>query len=227
MAMHKVESEVKNQQLKYLWFVNIAAINGLICLSNLYEYGKQNTSGSLRSTIGEVEGTVTNIFSPVCDRLKNLPYDLLFFFDNKLDEAVQKFDKQAPALAKQVASQSCVMVQKVLQLTKAIISETQTRGLPTAAIYVVNASEIYLMEQAEKTWHTLKQVSPLSIVAELVVLAAAHWSNKYNQLVISMTKKGFFGFSCLPLVPVDVIAKAFDMEEKVRKQDGVKPSSDN
>ncbi|MCL7021935.1 hypothetical protein MKW94_021137 [Papaver nudicaule] len=193
MAMHKVESEVKNeQQLKYLWF------NGLICLSNLYEYRKQNTSGSLRSTIGKVEGTVTNIFSPVCDRLKYLPNDLLFFLDNKLDEAVQNFDKQARALAKQVASQSCVMVQKVSQLKKAIVSETQTRGLPTAAIYVVNSSEIYLMEQPAKTWHTLKQVSPLRIVAELVVPAAAHWSDKYNQLVISMTKKGFFGFSYLP-----------------------------
>ncbi|MCL7040935.1 hypothetical protein MKW94_009467 [Papaver nudicaule] len=223
MAMNKVEKEVKNQeQLKYLWFVNIAAIHGLICLSNLYEYGKQNASGSWRSAIVKLEGTVTSIFSPVCDKFKNLPHDLLFFLDNKLDEAVQKFDKQAPALAKQVASQSCVMVQKVLQLTEAIVSETQTRGLPTAAIYVVNASEIYLMEQAEKTWHTVKQVSPLRIVAELVVPGAAHWSDKYNQLVISMTRKGFFGFRYLPLVPVDAIAKAFDTDKEARKQDGVK-----
>ncbi|KAI3930469.1 hypothetical protein MKW92_034075 [Papaver armeniacum] len=224
MATNKVASEVKNQeQLKYLWFVKIAAVHGLICLWDLYEYGKQNTSGSLRSTIGKVEGTVTSIFSPVCDKFKNVPYDLLLFFDNKLDEAVHKFVKQAPALANQVASQSCVMVQKVSQLTKAIVSETQTRGLSTAAIYFVNTSEIYLMEQAAKTWHTLTQVSPLNIVVPI----AAHLSDKYNKLVMSMTQKGFFGFSYLPLVPVDIIAKAPKMEEEVKKQDGgVKPSSE-
>ncbi|KAI3974099.1 hypothetical protein MKX01_029306, partial [Papaver californicum] len=221
-----VETEVKKQQqLKYLWFVKIAAIHGLICLWNLYEYGKQNTFGSLRSTIGKVEGTVTSVFSPVCHKFKNVPYDLLFFFDNKLDEVVQKFVKQAPGQAKQVASQSCIMVQKVSQLAKAIVSETQTRGLPTAAIYVVNISEIYIMEQAAKTWCTLKQISPLNTVAELVVPTAAHWSDKYNQLVISMTKKGFFGFSYLPLVPVDIIAQASEVKEEVRKQDGAKPSS--
>lgn len=217
---------IKQEQLKYLWFVKIAAIHGLICLWDLYEYGKQNTSGSFRSAIGKVEGTVTSVFSPVCDKFKNVPYDLLLFFDNKLDEAVHKFVKQAPALAKQVASQSCVVVQKVSQLTKAIVSETQTRGLSTAAIYVVNTSEIYLMEQAAKTWHTLTQVSPLNIVAELVVPTAAHWSDKYNQLVISMAQRGFFGFSYLPLVPVYIIAKASKMEEEVKKQDGVKSSSE-
>ncbi|KAI3851412.1 hypothetical protein MKX03_013025 [Papaver bracteatum] len=223
MATHKVESEVmKPDQLKYLWFVKIAAIHGLICLWDLYEYGKQNTSGSFRSAIGKVEGTVTTVFSPVCDKFKNVPHDLLLFFDNKLDQAVHRFAKQAPTLAKQVASQSCVMVEKVSQLTKAIVSETQTRGLSTAAIYFVNTSEIYLMEQAAKTWHTLTQVSPLNIVAELVVPIAAHWSDKYNQLVISMTRKGFFGFSYLPLVPGDILAKA----SEVSKQDGVKPSSE-
>ncbi|XP_026379610.1 REF/SRPP-like protein At1g67360 [Papaver somniferum] len=230
MATNKVASEVQNKNtLKYLWFVKIAAIHGLICLWNLYEYGKQNTSGSLRSAIGKAEGTVTSIFSPVCDKFKNVPYDLLLFFDNKLDEAVHKFVKQAPALANQVTSQSCVVVQKVSQMTKAIVSETQTRGLSTAAIYVVNTSEIYLMEQAAKTWHTLVQVSPLNIVTEVVVPIAAHWSDKYNQLVISMTRKGFFGLSYLPLVPVDIIpnnAKASKMEEEVKKQDGVKSSSE-
>ncbi|KAI3929883.1 hypothetical protein MKW98_004037 [Papaver atlanticum] len=227
MATHKVASEVQNKNtLKYLWFVKIAAVNGLICLWNLYEYGKQNTSGSFRSSIGKVEGTVTSVFSPVCHKFKNVPYDLLLFLDNKLDEAVHKFAKQAPTLAKQVASQSCVMVQKVSHITKAIVSETQTRGLSTAAIYFVNISEIYLMEQAAKTWHTLAQISPLNIMEELVVPTAALWSAKYNKFIISMTQKGFFGFSYLPLVPVDIIAKASKMEEEVKKQDGVKPNSE-
>lgn len=111
------------------------------------------------------------------------------------------------------------MVQKASKLTQATVSETQTKGLPRAAIYAVNNLEKYPMEQAAKTWYKLNQVATLKMVAEMMIYTAGHWSDKYNQFIVSMTKKGYFGFSFLPLLPVDKIAKAFE----VRKEDDVKP----
>ncbi|OVA09531.1 Rubber elongation factor [Macleaya cordata] len=225
MATNNVErTEDKNEELKYLGFVKIAAINALICLSNLYEYAKQN-SGPLRSGLRTVEGTVTTAIRPVFEKFKNVPNHLLVFFDHKLDEATHKLDQHAPPVAKQVASQSWLLVQKASQLTQALVSETRTRGVPAAVSYAINKSEQYLLEQAVKTWFTLNQVTPFHMVAEMAVPTAAHWSDKYNQLVINMTKKGYFGFSYLPLVPVDKIAKAFKTGEA--REEEVKPSSES
>lgn len=77
------EFERKNPELKHLGFVRYAAIRALVCVSNLYDYAKQN-SGPLRSTVGTVEGTVNNVLGPVYHKLKGVPDDLLVFVDNKV-----------------------------------------------------------------------------------------------------------------------------------------------
>jgi len=87
------ETETKNQELKHLGFVRIAAIRALVCVSNLYNYGKRN-SGPLKSTVSTVEGTVTAVVSPVYEKFKTVPDHLLVFLDHKVDE--HKFDKHAP-----------------------------------------------------------------------------------------------------------------------------------
>lgn len=78
-----METERKNQELKHLGFVRLAAIHALVCASSLYDYAKQN-SGPLRSAVGTVEGAVTAVVGPVYQKLKGVPDDLLVFFDNKV-----------------------------------------------------------------------------------------------------------------------------------------------
>lgn len=63
--------------------MKIVAIQAFACVSNLYNYAKQN-SGPLRSAVGTVEGTVTTVLGPVYDRVKGVPQDLLVFVDNKV-----------------------------------------------------------------------------------------------------------------------------------------------
>ena len=79
----EVKYESKNEELKHLGFVRVAAIQTLVVVSNLYEYAKQN-SGPLRSTVGTVEGAVTSVLGPVYSKLKDVPDDVLVFVDNKV-----------------------------------------------------------------------------------------------------------------------------------------------
>ena len=75
--------QTESGELKRLGFVRVAAIQALVYVSNLYEYAKQS-SGPLRSAVGTVEGVVTTVVSPVYDKLKGVPDDLLVFLDKKV-----------------------------------------------------------------------------------------------------------------------------------------------
>jgi len=81
-----VQRDVENKShegLKHLGFVKIAAIKGFVCVSNLYDFAKQN-SGPLRSAVGTVEDTVTTVLGPVYSKFKGVPNRLLLFVDNKV-----------------------------------------------------------------------------------------------------------------------------------------------
>lgn len=70
-----VQRDVDNkshEELKYLGFVKIAAIKAFVCVSNLYEYAKQN-SGPLRSAVRTAEDTVTTVLGPVYNKSNGLP----------------------------------------------------------------------------------------------------------------------------------------------------------
>lgn len=78
-----METEYKKQELKHLGFVRMAAIQALVCVSNLYDYAKSN-SGPLRSAVGTVESAVTTVVGPVYEKFKGVPADLLVFLDKKV-----------------------------------------------------------------------------------------------------------------------------------------------
>lgn len=71
-------------QLEHLGFVRILAINAAVLVSNLYIYAKQN-SGPLKSTVEKVEDAVTTVVSPVYERFKGIPTDILVFLDKKVN----------------------------------------------------------------------------------------------------------------------------------------------
>ncbi|XP_043724251.1 REF/SRPP-like protein At1g67360 [Telopea speciosissima] len=207
MATETIESE--NQQLKHLGFIKIAAINTLICVSNLYEYAKQN-SGPLRSGVRTVEGTVTTVVAPVCEKFRDVPYNLLVFLDKKVDEATNKFDKDAPSLAKKVVSQASCLVQKATKVTQTLVSKARTGGLPAAISCGLGIYKEFVLEQSVRIWFMLQQVPHFKRGAEMVVPTAANCSDKYNNLVMDMRQKGYSAFGYLPIVPLEKIAKTFN-----------------
>ncbi|KAJ7957561.1 Rubber elongation factor protein (REF) [Quillaja saponaria] len=160
MADNQIETENKNQELKHLGFVRIVAIQALVCVSNIYEYAKQNC-GPLRSTVGTVEGTVTTVLYPVYEKLKDFPDDLLVFIDHKIDEAINKFDEHAPPFAKQAVYQAQGLIQKLTLKTVKVVNEAQTGGPRAAINYAAKEYKEFLLTQSVKLWSGLRPVCTL------------------------------------------------------------------
>lgn len=201
-----------HEKLKHLGFVRIAAIHAFVCMSSLYDYAKQN-SGPLRSAVGTVEGTVTTVLGPVYNKFKPLPQDLLVFFDNKVDEATNKFEEHAPTFVKQVANQAKGLIQEATHKAEKVVNEAQSGGAKAAANYVATESKQIVLASSVKLWSGLNHYPPFHAVAEMAVPTAAHWSEKYNHVVKDITGKGYTLFGYLPLIPIDEIAKAFKQGE--------------
>ncbi|KAK6645961.1 hypothetical protein PHAVU_L001946 [Phaseolus vulgaris] len=206
------------EELKHLGFVRIAAIKGFVCISNLYDFAKQN-SGPLRSAVGTVEDTVTTVLGPVYHKFKGVPNRLLLFVDNKVDESTHKFDEHAPSLVKQVASQVNCLVQEMTNKAEKVVSEAQYGGARAAAQYVATESKKIVVSGSVKLWGGLNHYPPFHAVAEMAVPSAAHWSEKYNNVVKGMSKRGGGVLGYLPLIPIDDIAKAFKQGEGKLNED--------
>ncbi|KAK7368435.1 hypothetical protein VNO80_10461 [Phaseolus coccineus] len=206
------------EELKHLGFVRIAAIKGFVCISNLYDFAKQN-SGPLRSAVGTVEDTVTTVLGPVYHKFKGVPNRLLLFVDNKVDEATHKFDEHAPSLVKQVASQVNCLVQEMTNKAEKVVSEAQYGGARAAAQYVATESKKIVVSGSVKLWGGLNHYPPFHAVAEMAVPSAAHWSEKYNNVVKGMSKRGGGVLGYLPLIPIEDIAKAFKQGEGKLNED--------
>ncbi|KAM0962174.1 hypothetical protein ACFX13_021766 [Malus domestica] len=212
-----VQINSKEKELKHLGFLRVAAIQTLVCVSSLYGYAKQN-SGPLRSTVGTVEGAVTAVVGPVYQKLKGIPDDVLAFLDTKVDEATDKFDKHAPPVAKQVASQAHCLIQKAAEKGQKFVREAQTGGPRSAIHYAATEYKNFVLNQSVKLWVGLNTYPSIHRVAQKATPTAARWSDKYNHTVKGMTRKGYAIFGYLPLVPIDEISSAVKKREVEKKE---------
>ncbi|KAL9225556.1 hypothetical protein vseg_001462 [Gypsophila vaccaria] len=198
--------EMKKTQpnLKQLGCVRVAAINTLVWLSNVYDYAKTN-SGPLRSAISTVETLLT----PLLIKFKDVPHHLLVFLDHKVDVASTEFQEHAPELLKRAATGVHDVVQATARVTKLVIHEAQTGGPLNAAYYAANEAKDLLIHHTVRVWSMLDGFAPFHVVAEMTLPTAAHFSDKYNNLVSDFRGKGYPVFSYVPLLPIEDIAKAF------------------
>ncbi|GMN75189.1 hypothetical protein TIFTF001_056496, partial [Ficus carica] len=72
----------EEQRLKYLEFVQVAAVHTLVYLSNLYGLAKEK-SGPLKPGVETVEGTVKSVVGPVYEKIHVIPNELLKYVDRK------------------------------------------------------------------------------------------------------------------------------------------------
>lgn len=206
-----VEGDEKN--LKYLDFVQMAAIYMVVCFSSVYRYAKEN-SGPLKPGVRTVEDTVRTVIGPVCDKFYGVPFQLLKFVDHKIDESLRGLHRQVPSQVKRVSIQA-----------RAVAYEIQRTGVVDAAMnitktmyskYEPTARELYykyepVAEQyAVLAWRSLNRLPLFPQVAQIAVPTAAFWSEKYNQVVGSAAEEGYTIALYLPLIPIERISKVFD-----------------
>lgn len=217
----------EEERLKYLEFVQVAAIHAVMTFVNLYLYAKDK-SGPLKPGVETVEGTVKSVVGPVYDKYHDVPIEVLKFVDRKVDESVNGLDRRVPPVVKQVSAQAFSVAREAPVAARAVASEVQRAGVKETASGLAKnlytkcepkAKELYTKyepkaEQCAVTaWRKLNQLPLFPHVAQVVVPTAAYCSEKYNQTVLSTAEKGYRMSSYLPLVPTERIAKVFRNEE--------------
>ncbi|KAK9691927.1 hypothetical protein RND81_09G229400 [Saponaria officinalis] len=211
------------QRLKYLEFVQSAALHAFICFTNLYGLAKDK-AGPLKPGVESVENAVKTVVSPVYDRFHEVPVELLKFVDVKVDESVTKLEKTVPPVVKQVSSQAYSAVRSAPEVARGVASDVQRAGLmdtasgiakniyttyePTAKV-LYNKYEPVAEQYAVSAWQSLNRLPLFPQVAQVVVPTAAICSEKYNQTVKAGAERGFRVANYMPLVPTERIAKVF------------------
>ena len=82
-----MQAQEHEQKLKYLDFVQVAALHVLVCFTSLYDYAKEN-SGPLKPGVQTVEDTVKTVIGPVYDKFQDVPIELLKFVDRKVNKSI-------------------------------------------------------------------------------------------------------------------------------------------
>lgn len=214
----------EENRLKYLDFVQAAAIYTIVCFSTLYEFAKEN-SGPLKTGVQTVEGTVKTVIGPVYEKFHDVPLELLKFVDRKVDESMNELERHLPNLVKQASCQAMSAAQKAPEVARAMASEVQRSGVVDTAsnmakiVYVKyepTAKQLYtkyepVAEQyAVSAWRSLNRLPMFPQVAGIVVPTAAYWTEKYNETVCYTAEKGYTVATYLPVVPIEKIAKVFE-----------------
>ncbi len=74
---------VQEPNLKYLGLVHVLALKALALLVTLYAFAK-DSSGPLKPSVDNVEGTVKTVVGPVYQKIEGKPLELLQFLDTKV-----------------------------------------------------------------------------------------------------------------------------------------------
>ncbi|XP_050224738.1 REF/SRPP-like protein At3g05500 [Mercurialis annua] len=224
--MQQQMGKEEEDRLKYLEFVQVAAIHAVVSFTNLYLYAKDK-SGPLKSGVETVEGTVKSVVGPVYDKYHDVPIEVLKFVDRKVDASVTSLDNRVPPVVKQVSAQAYSVARETPVAARAVASEVQRSGVKETASGLAKnlytkcepkAKELYSKYEpkaeqcAVSAWRKLNQIPLFPQVAQVVVPTAAYCSEKYNQTVSSTAEKGYRVSSYLPLVPTQKIAEVFKSE---------------
>ncbi|KAM7469787.1 hypothetical protein LguiA_007970 [Lonicera macranthoides] len=204
--------EIEEERLKYLEFVQVAALHALVYASKLYGYAKDN-SGPLKPGVETVEDTVKTVVGPVYDKYHEVPVGLLKFVDSKVDESVNKLDSQVPLIVKKVSTRALSAAKTAPAAARAVASEVKSGNVVETASGLAKTAytkyEPVAEQYAVSAWRSLNQLPFFPRVAQVVVPTAAYCSEKYNQTVKDTAKKGYKVSSYLPLVPTEKISRVF------------------
>ncbi|KAK4781833.1 hypothetical protein SAY86_015935 [Trapa natans] len=194
----------EEERLKYLEFVQVAAVHAILCFLNVYGYAKEK-SGQLKPGVETVEGTVKIVVGPVYHKFHDVPVEVLKFVDRKIDGSVIKLDSHVIPTLKQVSDQALSAAQQAPLAAQTVASEVKRAGVEPTAKELYSKYEPKVEQCAASTWRKLNSMPLFPHVAQVMVPAAAYCSEKYNQTVRISAEKGYKVSTYLP----EKIAKVF------------------
>nr|KJB49955.1 hypothetical protein B456_008G146600 [Gossypium raimondii] len=182
------------KKLKHLYFVQVASIYTVVCVSRMHEYTKEN-SGPLKSRVQIVEEIVKTVIGFFNDKFHNVLFELFKFFYRKVDELLSPFECHVPSIVKHASSQARTVASKVQRVRVVDAANSITRNVYTK--YGPTTKEMY-----DKYEVVAKQYV-------VVVPTNAYWLKKYNQVVQQFGEKWCLVAAYLSLGPNDIITKVF------------------
>ncbi|XP_072985455.1 stress-related protein-like [Typha latifolia] len=234
----QIIEEKAETRLRYLEFVQVAAMQAVVCFASVYDFAKQN-SGPLKPGVETVESTVKAVIRPVYERFHDIPFELLNFVDRKVDESLREVGRYVPALMKSATSQAYVAAQCAPGVARSLAGEVQRSGVSGAAKAAYERCEPTAREMYDRyepvaerhavaAWRSLNRLPMFPQAAGIVVPTAAYCAEKYNCAVGSAAARGYHVAEYLPVVPTEKIAKVFrgDGEETTAAGNETKVNGD-
>ncbi|KAI9084872.1 hypothetical protein K1719_033278 [Acacia pycnantha] len=209
--------------LKYLGFVQVAAIHAFMRFSALYAFAKEH-SGPLKPGVESVEGTVKSVVRPVYDKFHDVPVQVLKYVDCKVGESLTKLDSHVPYSIKKASIRAMDYAEVADSVSESVVNEVKREGVVNTASRIANtvyykcepkAKELYAKYEpkaeqcAVSAWKKLNKLPLFPQVANVVLPPAAFCTEKYNQAVVHTAEKGYRFSAFLPLVPTEKISRIF------------------
>ncbi|XVE63057.1 hypothetical protein DITRI_Ditri06bG0169200 [Diplodiscus trichospermus] len=172
--------EEEEQGLKYLAFVQVIAIHMVSFFTKLYTYVKEN-SGPLKPVIEFIEGIVKSVFRLVFAKFRNVPFEILKYFDGKVGELVTKIESLLPPDIRQAISDIIWIVQKVIELAGGVDKEVEHTG-------VLGNSSGFLNQVSSGAFSAIQNVPGLGVAGDMA--AQIQWAKDIIELIRRLKNLG-------------------------------------
>jgi hypothetical protein len=193
--------------LKYLSLVHVLALEALGCLGALYSLAK-DSSGPLKPSVDNVEGTVKTVVGPVYQKIEGKPLELLQFLDSKVDETLALLNEMLPPLLKEKSSQAYDVAKQAPDAARAVVADVQNQGLYETAASYYQRYEPAAEQLTYSAWQKLLTVPLVPQAVHLAAPAAKLGAQSYNNLATVLKDKQLPLADFIPLVPIERIKEA-------------------
>ncbi|KAL5983784.1 hypothetical protein ACLOJK_017876 [Asimina triloba] len=179
----------QTQRLKYLDFVQVAAIHAIVFFSSIYDFAKEN-SGPLKPGVQTVEGTVKNVIGPVYEKFHVVPLQLLRFADRKgrlyrtrtfllfgcvlplkgffgcdrespatVDGFLNEVERHVPSLLKTASSRAVMVAHMAPEMARSVASEVQRAGVMETATELARRTYVKVEPSVKKLYMSYEPVA--------------------------------------------------------------------
>jgi len=197
----------KSTDLKYLGLVHALVLQATAYLATLYAYAK-DSSGPLKPSVDNVEGTVKTVVGPVYQKVEGKPYQILVYVDSKVDETLAYVDSILPKYVKEKSYQALDVAKQAPDAARGLVADVQSRGVYSTASSYNERYEPVAEQLTYEAWQKILTVPYVPQAVHVAAPAAKFGALQYNSLARGLKRQNLPLVNYIPLVPIERIEEA-------------------
>jgi hypothetical protein len=197
----------KSADLKYLGLVHALVLQAAAYLATLYAYAK-DSSGPLKPSVDNVEGTVKTVVGPVYQKVEGKPLQLLQYVDSKVDETISYVDGVVPKYVKDKSYQALDVAKQAPDAARGLVSDVQSRGVYSTASSLYERYEPVAEQLTFEAWQKLLTLPLVPQAVNVAAPAAKFGVVQYNKLAEILKSKNLPLTAYIPVVPIEKLEEA-------------------